>query len=1011
MFVSSSNFKITFNLFISVADLEKLSKEIDLDAHYVDLHVLCERYGTNLEKGMTSETVELSRKKYGWNKLKDSHTSQTLYHLANNLFGGFALVLWLGSILCFVAYALRSSANDHATNDNLYLAVALVGVALVTGFFSFYQQNKSIKIMKSFDIYMPHNVLTIRDGVKQVVKAENLVPGDIVEIVDGDIIPADIRILSASGLKIDNSTLTGETRPLFKSPELTDNNPLETKNMVYLSTYVVEGSGRGVVINIGQSTIIGRIAGLTSDMKVRETFISKEINFFIKNMIYFAILLGVSFFIIAVSLGYNWIDAVIFLIGTVVAMVPEGLLVTVTVSLALSAQKLASKNCLVKNLETVETLGSTSIICSDKTGTLTQNKIFVSHVWLNNQLLPLDVTESQCDSLVYKKFIEWQYLQRCIALCNNAEFKVEQHHLPVTKRDIVGEASEAALLRCVELSLGDAVKYRDQFPKVAEIPFNHINKLHLSIHENVERPGHILVMSGAPELVWSKCSTIMLGGKEVRLSEELKHNYEDAYRKLCNMGERVVGFCHFMLPERKYPLGYPFNSEDVNFPLNNFCFLGMISLVDPPRPGVPEAIARCRSAGIKVIMITGDHPETAKAVAKEVGIISKGNKTVEDLAEEQGIPLSQVDQSKIDCVVIHGAELEEITDDDLDELVWSYSEIVFARMTPEQKLMIVESCQRIGAIVAVTGDGVNDCPALKKADVGIAMGICGSSVSKKAADLILLDDNFATIVAGIEEGRLIFDNLKKSIAYTLTSNIPEMSPFLMFITLGIPLALGTVTIICIDLGTDILPAVSLAYELPESDLMKRYPRNPYTDKLVGSKLISMSFGQIGMIQTFAGFFTYIVIMAEHGFLPLKLIGLRRSWDSASINDLEDSFGQQWTYQDRKTLEYTCHTAFFVSIVIVQWTDVIISKTRKLSIFSQGMKNWILNFALIFETCLALFLSYTPGTDKALRMYPLKWTWWLPALPFSALIFIYDEIRKFLIRNLPAGSWFMKENYY
>jgi sodium/potassium-transporting ATPase subunit alpha len=291
------------------------------------------------------------------------------------------------------------------------------------------------------------------------------------------------------------------------------------------------------------------------------------------------------------------------------------------------------------------------------------------------------------------------------------------------------------------------------------------------------------------------------------------------------------------------------------------------------------------------------------------------------------------------------------------------------------------------------------------------MGISGSTVSKKAADLILLDDNFATIVAGIEEGRLIFDNLKKSIAYTLTSNIPEMLPFLMFIILGIPLALGTVAIVCIDLGTDIVPAISLAYEVPESDLMRRPPRNPFTDKLVGSKLISMSFGQIGMIQAAAGFFTYTVIMAEHGFMPQRLIGIRKAWDAISINDLEDSFGQEWTYQDRKSLEYTCHTAFFVSIVVVQWSDAIICKTRKLSIFSQGMTNWILNFALIFETSLAIFLSYTPGMHKALRMYPLRFSWWLPSLPFSFLIFFYDELRKLLIRRLPEDSWLTRENYY
>jgi sodium/potassium-transporting ATPase subunit alpha len=291
------------------------------------------------------------------------------------------------------------------------------------------------------------------------------------------------------------------------------------------------------------------------------------------------------------------------------------------------------------------------------------------------------------------------------------------------------------------------------------------------------------------------------------------------------------------------------------------------------------------------------------------------------------------------------------------------------------------------------------------------MGISGSTVSKKTADMILLDDNFATIVAGIEEGRLVFDNLKKSIAYTLSSNVPELFPFIFFIILGIPLALGTITIICIDLGTDILPAISLAYEEPETDLMKRPPRNPFTDRLVGSKLIGMACAQIGMIQAFAGFFTYIVIMAEHGFYPLKLIGLRKSWDSISINDLEDSFAQEWTYQDRKSLEYTCHTGFFVSIVVVQWADAIICKTRKNSIFSQGMKNFALNFSLIFETVLAVFLCYTPGMDTALQMYPLRWNWWLLALPYSILIFFYDECRKLLVRMLPADYWLMKEEYF
>merc|ERR1711950_122520 len=432
--------------------------------------------------------------------------------------------------------------------------------------------------------------------------------------------------------------------------------------------------------------------------------------------------------------------------------------------------------------------------------------------------------------------------------------------------------------------------------------------------------------------------------------------FETAYMELGGLGERVLGFCDYALPKGEFPTGYPFNQDDVNFPLEGLRFVGLMSMIDPPRAAVPDAVSKCRSAGIKVIMVTGDHPITAKAIARSVGIISDGQETVEDIAARKNIPVEEVNPREARAAVIHGGEIKDLSEKALDEVLMYHSEIVFARTSPQQKLIIVEGCQGMGRIVAVTGDGVNDSPALKKADIGVAMGIAGSDVSKQAADMILLDDNFASIVTGVEEGRLIFDNLKKSIAYTLTSNIPEISPFLLFIIADVPLPLGTVTILCIDLGTDMVPAISMAYEQAESDIMKRQPRNPFTDKLVNERLISMAYGQIGMIQASAGFFVYFVILAENGFLPWDLFGLRKSWDSLAINDLEDSYGQEWTYKDRKILEYTCHSAFFVSIVIVQWADLIICKTRKNSVFQQGMKNGMMNFGLVFETLLAAFLS-------------------------------------------------------
>uniref|UniRef100_A0A7N4NM03 Sodium/potassium-transporting ATPase subunit alpha n=1 Tax=Sarcophilus harrisii TaxID=9305 RepID=A0A7N4NM03_SARHA len=735
----------------------------------------------------------------------------------------------------------------------------------------------------------------------------------------------------------------------------------------------VRGTARGVVVATGDRTVMGRIATLASGLEVGKTPIAIEIEHFIQLITGVAVFLGVSFFILSLILGYTWLEAVIFLIGIIVANVPEGLLATVTVCLTLTAKRMARKNCLVKNLEAVETLGSTSTICSDKTGTLTQNRMTVAHMWFDNQIHEADTTEDQSGTSFDKSSHTWVALSHIAGLCNRAVFKGGQDNIPVLKRDVAGDASESALLKCIELSSGSVKLMRERNKKVAEIPFNSTNKYQLSIHET-EDPNdnrYLLVMKGAPERILDRCSTILLQGKEQTLDDELKEAFQNAYLELGGLGERVLGFCHYYLPEEQFPKGFAFDCDDVNFTTDNLCFVGLMSMIDPPRAAVPDAVGKCRSAGIKVIMVTGDHPITAKAIAKGVGIISEGNETVEDIAARLNIPVSQVNPRDAKACVIHGTDLKDFSSEQIDEILQNHTEIVFARTSPQQKLIIVEGCQRQGAIVAVTGDGVNDSPALKKADIGVAMGIAGSDVSKQAADMILLDDNFASIVTGVEEGRLIFDNLKKSIAYTLTSNIPEITPFLLFIMANIPLPLGTITILCIDLGTDMVPAISLAYEAAESDIMKRQPRNPRTDKLVNERLISMAYGQIGMIQALGGFFAYFVILAENGFLPSNLVGIRLNWDDRTVNDLEDSYGQQWTYEQRKSVEFTCHTAFFVSIVVVQWADLIICKTRRNSVFQQGMKNKILIFGLFEETALAAFLSYCPGMDVALRMYPLK----------------------------------------
>ncbi|KAF7636273.1 NR LBD domain-containing protein [Meloidogyne graminicola] len=583
---------------------------------------------------------------------------------------------------------------------------------------------------------------------------------------------------------------------------------------------------------------------------------------------------------------------------------------------------MASRNCLVKNLEAVETLGSTTTICSDKTGTLTQNRMTVSHLWYDRnseichaQSIPSTQTQKTINMFTATgpKDETFFALMRIAILCNRAEFKPAQTHIPTLRRECTGDPSEQALLRFTELMIGDISSIRKRNPKLAEIPFNSTNKFQLSIHEtDDDNDEYLLVMKGAPERIADICSTMLVGNKEIPFDENVKEDFNRAYLELGGKGERVLGFADLRLDKKLFPRGFQFDTDEINFPTKNLRFIGLFSLIDPPRASVPSAVAKARSAGLNVVMVTGDHPITAKAIARAVGILTEQTETIEDVAIRKGCDISEVDPKEASAIVVHGSELRQMTNDELVELICHHKEIVFARTSPQQKLQIVEAFQTLGHIVAVTGDGVNDTPALKKADIGIAMGITGSDVSKQVADMILLDDNFASIIIGVEEGRRIFDNFKKTVSYVLRKNLAELVPFLAFIVIGLPLPLGTITMLCIDIGTDIIPSITIGYEKAESDIMTRPPRKR-TDKLVDLRLFAMAYFQIGFIQAVAGFFAYFWIMAENGWWPLRLLFLRSDWDNRLINNLEDSYKQEWTYSDRKILEATCQTAFLLQL--------------------------------------------------------------------------------------------------
>ncbi|KAF5287486.1 hypothetical protein FQA39_LY04114 [Lamprigera yunnana] len=981
-------------------EVDFLKKDIAIDDHVVNMSTLELRYGTDSVNGLTIARAAMLLEVNGPNAIIPSPPKSNLSIIIQFYFRGFAGLLWVGSILTIIGYVIAFYKNPETPMDQLYLAIILLAVVLITGTFGYLEERKNIQILESFKKLVPKTAVVLRDGRYIDVSAEDIVVGDVVAIKAGDVVPADLRLITCNSLKVDHSAITGESEMVSRSLECTDINPLETQNLCFYGTTVGEGSGNGLVIACGDNTVIGRIADLTSALEPEEMPIKKEIRDFNYKISITAIIIGGSFFVTTLLMGIDFFEAFAYLMALIVANVPEGMLVTMTASLTLTAKAMANKNCLVKNIDAIETLGSTNVICSDKTGTLTQNRMTVGHFYYDD--ITIDVLGNVESVQRTNAFL---LLCRVAILCNNAKFVHNQEKLPIHKRKMIGDSSECAVLKAMETYIGKTNLYKSSFPKVMEIPFNSINKYQLSIHEVPQKNIHIIVMKGAPEKILQHCTSYYFQKNTYLLSPMKRQELNQVILSLGYMGERVLGFADCELNSRSYPIGYQFNSDLIDFPLNDLRFLGLISMVDPPRVNVPEAVEKCKNAGIRVIMITGDHPITAVAIAKKVGIISENSITIYDIAMEQSVTpsmLSMSERNACTAAVITGTELRGMSQHELENVLISYEEIVFARTSPQQKLKIVEALQSLGAIVAVTGDGFNDSPALKKADIGIAMGISGSDVSKEAADIILLDDNFSSIVTGVEEGRIVFDNLKKSIAYVLTSNTPEIVPLIAFVFLGLPNTLSVISILLIDVGTDLWPAISLAYETPEADIMDRDPRDPKIDKLVTSELIAYTYLQIGIIQVCAGYTAYFITMASYGFFYDRLFHIRDDWNSEFVNNLLDSYGQEWTYEERKVLEKIGSTSFFVAIVATQIADAFIVKTRRLSVFQHGMHNWVLNFGIIFELILAAFIIYCPGVNTAFQMEPVLWISILPAIPFALLIIIYDEMRKYFIRKYPDG---------
>jgi sodium/potassium-transporting ATPase subunit alpha len=881
------------------------------DEHRISLDELCSRLKTSAE-GLASREAAERLRLHGPNAIDAAKKPPLIVRFGRHLFNLFGILLWVGAILAFVSEKLAPGQGS------MYIGIALSAVVVMNAAFTFIQEYQSEKIIESFSRMMPVNIEALRDGARRTINAINLVPGDVIFLGEGDKIPADARLVAENVMKVDHSSLTGESEPQLRCLECTHENIVESRNMVFSGTTVQSGHGVALVFQTGMKTEIGKIAGLARKTGETASPLRRELDHFIRIISTIAMTLGLTFFIVGLFLGGGLMSSMIFAIGIVVANVPEGLLPTVTLCLGMASKRMVKRKALIKKLESVETLGSTTVICTDKTGTITENRMSVGTAFINME--ERGVLEEGVE-----KVPGFPVLLKISALCNNARVD--------GKKMLHGDPTEIALLKLVRLH-GDSAVISADNPRSRELPFDSVKRRMITVNRDLSGR-ETAYLKGAPEQVLGKCDRLLHNGAVEKLAPERMEEINVHYRRLASRGERVLA------------LAYKEGAFDLE---EGFVFTGLIGMMDPPRKDVHAAFAKCRSAGIKVIMITGDSSVTACAIAEMAGLVKR-----------------------TEASIMTGDELDKTSDDALKEFL-KKNGVIFARGTATQKLRIVKALQAMGEVVTVTGDGVNDAPALKHADMGVAMGVSGTEVAKEAADMVLLDDHFATIVNAVEEGRAVFGNIRKFISYILTSNVPEIMPFIAFALLGIPLPLTVVLILAVDLGTDLLPALGLGVETPEDDVMKRPPR-PRTERLLTPNLLTMSYGVIGMVQAAAGFFAYFIVLYSGGW----------------------TWGEPLGPLDPLYLKAT--TAFFVSIIICQIANVMNCRTRRESIFRKGIfTNRLVLLGIALELALFWTITHSSPAQKIFGAYPLTHSEMLLPVPFALFLIIAEEARKLALRR-------------
>ncbi len=831
----------------------------------------------------------------------------------------FSVILWVAATLAFLAEWYEPGQGMAR------IGYALIVVILVSGVFSFWQEHRVERTLAALRKLLPPTARAVREGAIVEIPVEQLVVGDIVLLEQGDGNPADCRLLEGFSARVNPATVTGESAPrsLDAAPSAVVD-LLASRNVLLAGTSLVSGRAKALVFATGADTEFGKIARLTQAGGATASPLRRQLAHLSRLVAILSVMIGCVFFAAGTVIGIPFWQDLILSIGIIVAMVPEGLLPTLTLSLALAAQRMARRNVLVRHLSSVETLGSVTVICTDKTGTLTENRMRVRELFLGRQRESLATLRDKPEIIAAHRA-----LFAGAACCHDVR-EINQDR--ATR--LVGDPMEIALIEMARPMLPAAPAPR----RLDEVPFD-TDRMRQSVVCDTPA-GRVLYCKGAPESLLPLCTQMSVGRGTEPLGPDARDEIVRVQDAMAAQGLRVLAFASRPAPDRV-------SASSLEC---GMIFHGLVALEDPPHAEAAEALRKCREAGIKVVMITGDHPRTALAVAREIGLVRS--------------PAPRV---------VTGEELRGLARPGLDRVL-DVEEIIFARVTADQKLAIVQTLIDRKEIVAVTGDGVNDAPALKAAHIGIAMGVAGTDVAKEAADMVLLDDNFASIVSAVEEGRAVFRNIRKFLTYVLVHNVAELVPYLAFALFRIPLPLTPIQVLCVDMGTDSLTALGLGVEPPDAQAMRRPPR-PQHERLLDMSVALRGYLFLGIIEAAAAMAAFFFVLLAGGW----------------------HYGEVLASDDPLYLRAT--TACLSAIIVMQIVTVYLCRSSVRSVFSLPLlDNRLIVAGVGLELASLLLINYLPLANILIGTAAVPPTLWLFLVPFAAAMLGLEELRKWIVRQ-------------